>query len=82
MNEYVFPGADASCLLWWVVGQVEAAGFEVKSIDVLGIHYSATIWRWYLTADSVILMHETDYNCQTLVLHYSLQCAVMHYFNV
>jgi len=45
MNEYVFPGADASCLLWWVVGQVEAAGFEVKSIDVLGVHYSATIWR-------------------------------------
>ena len=48
MNKYVFPGADASCSLGWVVNQVEAAGFEVKNVDVLGVHYSATIWRWYL----------------------------------
>ncbi|THH06598.1 hypothetical protein EW145_g3977 [Phellinidium pouzarii] len=47
MNKYIFPGADASCSLGWVVKQVEAAGFEVKSIDVLGVHYSATIYRWY-----------------------------------
>lgn len=47
MNKYVFPGADASCSLGWVIKQVEAAGFEVKNIDVLGVHYSATIWRWY-----------------------------------
>ncbi|KAL1944877.1 hypothetical protein VTO73DRAFT_2497 [Trametes versicolor] len=47
MNEYIFPGADASCSLGWVVSQVEAAGFEVKNIDVLGVHYSATIFRWY-----------------------------------
>lgn len=47
MNKYIFPGADASCSLGWVVNQVEAAGFEVKNIDVLGVHYSATLWRWY-----------------------------------
>ncbi|KZT25571.1 cyclopropane fatty acid synthase domain-containing protein [Neolentinus lepideus HHB14362 ss-1] len=47
MNKYIFPGADASCSLGWVVNQVEAAGFEVKNIDVLGVHYSATIFRWY-----------------------------------
>jgi cyclopropane fatty-acyl-phospholipid synthase-like methyltransferase len=47
MNKYVFPGADASCSLGWVVGQLESAGFEVKNIDVLGVHYSATIFRWY-----------------------------------
>ncbi|OSX62440.1 hypothetical protein POSPLADRAFT_1181533 [Postia placenta MAD-698-R-SB12] len=47
MNKYIFPGADASCSLGWVINQVEAAGFEVKNIDVLGVHYSATIWRWY-----------------------------------
>ena len=47
MNKYVFPGADASCSLGWVVSQVEAAGFEVREIDVFGVHYSATIWRWY-----------------------------------
>jgi len=29
-----------------VVGQVEAAGFEVNNIDAL--HYSSTIWGWYL----------------------------------
>ncbi|GBE84519.1 sphingolipid C9-methyltransferase [Sparassis latifolia] len=47
MNKYIFPGADASCSLGWVISQVEAAGFEVKNIDVLGVHYSATLWRWY-----------------------------------
>jgi hypothetical protein len=26
---------------------LENNGFEVKNIDVLGVHYSATIWRWY-----------------------------------
>ncbi|KII85568.1 hypothetical protein PLICRDRAFT_116276 [Plicaturopsis crispa FD-325 SS-3] len=47
MNKYVFPGADASCALNWHVGHLENAGFEVKSIDVLGVHYSATLYRWY-----------------------------------
>jgi len=28
--------------------QLEHANFEVRSIDVLGVHYSATIHRWYL----------------------------------
>jgi len=27
--------------------QLEAAGFEVKNVDVIGVHYSATIYRWY-----------------------------------
>ncbi|CED84204.1 sphingolipid c9-methyltransferase [Phaffia rhodozyma] len=47
MNKYVFPGADASIPLWWVLKEVEAVGFEVKQVDVLGVHYSATIYRWY-----------------------------------
>jgi len=47
MNKYVFPGADASCSLGWVINKLEGAGFEVKNIDVLGVHYSATIYRWY-----------------------------------
>jgi len=47
MNKYIFPGADASCSLGWVINQLEAAGFEIKNIDVLGVHYSATIYRWY-----------------------------------
>ena len=64
MNKYIFPGADASLPLAWVVSQVgiestilpvscsdaqlESANFEIKSIDVLGVHYSATLYRWYL----------------------------------
>lgn len=26
---------------------MEGAGFEIKNIDVLGVHYSATIYQWY-----------------------------------
>ncbi|KAF8874443.1 S-adenosyl-L-methionine-dependent methyltransferase [Infundibulicybe gibba] len=47
MNKYVFPGADASCSLGWVISKLEAAGFEIKNVDVLGVHYSATIFHWY-----------------------------------
>jgi sphingolipid C9-methyltransferase len=47
MNKYVFPGADASCPLAWVIGQLEYAGFEVQSVDTIGVHYSATLERWY-----------------------------------
>ncbi|KAK4689914.1 sphingolipid C9-methyltransferase, partial [Tremellales sp. Uapishka_1] len=48
MNKYVFPGADASLPLGWVISKLEAANFEVQSVDVLGVHYSATLHRWYL----------------------------------
>jgi sphingolipid C9-methyltransferase len=47
MNKYIFPGADASTPLGWFVDSLEAAGFEIKSIDTIGVHYSATLWRWY-----------------------------------
>jgi cyclopropane fatty-acyl-phospholipid synthase-like methyltransferase len=47
MNKYVFPGADASTPLGWFVDKLEGAGFEVKGVDTIGVHYSATIWRWY-----------------------------------
>ncbi|KAJ2761673.1 hypothetical protein IWQ57_005986 [Coemansia nantahalensis] len=47
MAKYVFPGADASCPLNWVVAQLEGAGFEVRSVDTIGVHYSATLARWY-----------------------------------
>ena len=47
MGTYVFPGADASCPLAWVVWQLEGAGLEVSSVDNIGIHYSATLKRWY-----------------------------------
>ena len=47
MNKYIFPGADASTPLGFVTDKLEGAGFEVKSIDNVGVHYSATLWRWY-----------------------------------
>ena len=34
------------CIRDRVIGQLERAGFEVRSCDVAGIHYSATIDRW------------------------------------
>ncbi|KAI9206598.1 S-adenosyl-L-methionine-dependent methyltransferase [Polychytrium aggregatum] len=48
MAKYVFPGADASPPLNWVLEQLERAGFEVQSTDTIGVHYSATLYRWYL----------------------------------
>jgi len=47
MNKYVFPGADASTPLRDYVGALESAGFEIKGVDTIGVHYSATLWRWY-----------------------------------
>lgn len=47
MGKYVFPGADASCPLAWVIEQAEAAGFEIHTSETVGIHYSMTIKRWY-----------------------------------
>ncbi|KAF2083853.1 S-adenosyl-L-methionine-dependent methyltransferase [Saccharata proteae CBS 121410] len=47
MNKYIFPGADASTPVGFVIDKLEGAGFEVKSVDTVGVHYSATLWRWY-----------------------------------
>ncbi|KAG6815007.1 Sphingolipid C9-methyltransferase 2 [Tephrocybe sp. NHM501043] len=47
MNKDDFPGADASCTLRCVTAKLEGPGFTIKSVDVLGVHYSATIFHWY-----------------------------------
>ena len=47
MNKYIFPGADASTPLNNYINSLESAGFEVKGVDTIGVHYSATLWRWY-----------------------------------
>jgi cyclopropane fatty-acyl-phospholipid synthase-like methyltransferase len=47
MNKYIFPGADASMPLSFVVRHMESAGFEIHSVENVGIHYSLTISRWY-----------------------------------
>lgn len=47
MGTYIFPAADASCPLGWVVNMLESCKFEVRSVETIGIHYSWTINRWY-----------------------------------
>eukprot|EP01012_Entosiphon_sulcatum_P056626 TRINITY_DN80324_c0_g1_i1.p1 TRINITY_DN80324_c0_g1~~TRINITY_DN80324_c0_g1_i1.p1 ORF type:complete len:470 (+),score=130.33 TRINITY_DN80324_c0_g1_i1:52-1410(+) len=47
MSKYIFPGADASTPLNWYVKQLEQAGFEVRSVETIGKHYSHTIHQWY-----------------------------------
>jgi cyclopropane fatty-acyl-phospholipid synthase-like methyltransferase len=47
MGKYIFPGADASCPLGFVVNQVERAGFEVHRVENCGVHYGLTIEKWY-----------------------------------
>jgi cyclopropane fatty-acyl-phospholipid synthase-like methyltransferase len=48
MARYIFPAADASTPLHWYVRQLELAGFEVRSVETIGRHYSHTLHRWYL----------------------------------
>ena len=47
MNKYIFPGADASTPLSFVASCLESVGFEIVSVDNIGVHYSGTLWRWY-----------------------------------
>lgn len=47
MAKYIFPGADASCPLGFVVSQAERAGFEVHRVENAGSHYAVTIAKWY-----------------------------------
>ena len=47
MGTYIFPAADASCPLGFVVSQLERAGFEVHSVENTGVHYGLTINCWY-----------------------------------
>jgi len=47
MSRYIFPGADASLPLSFVTSQMEKAGFEIRTIDNVNVHYAMTIHRWY-----------------------------------
>lgn len=47
MNEYIFSGADASMPLHWDLKRLEKVGFEVHSVENIGIHYGKTIHYWY-----------------------------------
>ena len=47
MNKYIFSGADASKALNWDARRIENVGFEMHSVENVGIHYSRTIDAWY-----------------------------------
>jgi cyclopropane fatty-acyl-phospholipid synthase-like methyltransferase len=47
MSKYIFPGADASLPLNYVIKQFEKANFEVHSVENINVHYGMTIHRWY-----------------------------------
>jgi cyclopropane fatty-acyl-phospholipid synthase-like methyltransferase len=47
MSKYIFQGADASLPLSFVTKQLELAGFEIHTVENIGIHYSRTIEHWY-----------------------------------
>jgi len=46
MDQHVFPGANASCPMGWVITKLEQAGFEVQNVHNLGNHYSKTLFHW------------------------------------
>jgi cyclopropane fatty-acyl-phospholipid synthase-like methyltransferase len=47
MAKYIFPGADASTPLGFYIDQLEKAGWDIRSVDSIGIHYCLTIRAWY-----------------------------------
>lgn len=47
MAKYIFPGADAARKLIWITDHLEAAGFEVHTVENIGNHYSVTLKQWY-----------------------------------
>lgn len=46
MEQNVFPGADSSTPLGWIVTHLERAGFEVQSASNMGISYGRTLQAW------------------------------------
>jgi cyclopropane fatty-acyl-phospholipid synthase-like methyltransferase len=80
MSEYIFPGADASCPLSFVVKRLEGAGFEIHSVENVGIHYSQTIQLWYYNwlknKDVVMKAYgEWWYRCFEVFLGWSVDIA-------
>jgi cyclopropane fatty-acyl-phospholipid synthase-like methyltransferase len=80
MAEYIFPGADASMPLSFVVKRLEGAGFEIHSVENVGIHYSYTIQKWYNNWQSNKAMILAAYNewwfrCWEVFLAWSVDIA-------
>lgn len=80
MDQHVFPGADASTPMGWVVTKLEQAGFEVQSVHNLGAHYSKTLhhWQrlWESKKDSVVKVYgERSWRRWRVFLAWSVRIA-------
>ncbi|KAI8262666.1 Cytochrome P450 monooxygenase [Colletotrichum sp. SAR11_239] len=47
LKRHVIPWMTMGWDLGRYVTSLEEAGFEIQSVDNIGQHYSATLWRWY-----------------------------------
>jgi len=47
MDKYIFPGADASLPLTFPIFMLETGGFEINSVQTIGVHYGLTLHAWY-----------------------------------
>lgn len=82
MNEYIFPGADASMPVSWDLRRIEKAGFEIHTVENVGIHYSKTIAAWYnnwmSNKDSVIAKYgEAQFRMYQIFLGWSTRIAAI-----
>lgn len=80
MDEHVFPGADASTPMGWVLTKMEKAGFEVQSSINLGSHYSLTLNSWLQTwekkKDAVVKVHgERSWRRWRVFLRWSVEVS-------
>lgn len=80
MDEHVFPGADASTPMGWVVTKLEQAGFEVQSSLNLGSHYSQTLDNWLKVwekkKDGIVKAYgERSYRRWRVFLRWSVETA-------
>lgn len=80
MNEYIFPGADASMPVSWDLRKIEKAGFEIHTVENVGIHYNKTIQAWYnnwmSNKDKVIAKYgEKTFRMYQIFLGWSVRIA-------
>jgi sphingolipid C9-methyltransferase len=80
MSEYIFPGADASMPLSFVIKRLERAGFEIQNVENIGTHYSRTIQLWYYNLrrnkEAVLTRYgEQLFRCWEVFLAWSVDIA-------